>query len=44
LSSPETLGLNSDRSDGFDLYDDTPGVRSLSWGNLTTYNGSVPDG
>lgn len=41
--APETLGVNRDRSDGYDLYDDgTPGVRSLSWGNLTTYNGSVP--
>lgn len=41
--APETLGVNRDRSDGYDLYDDgTPGVRSLSWGSLTTYNGSVP--
>lgn len=42
--APETLGVNRDRSDGYDLYDDgTPGVRSLSWGSLTTYGGVVPD-
>jgi hypothetical protein len=44
LSAPETLGINYDTSDATDYYDSAPVTRWQSWGNLTTYNGSVPSG
>lgn len=45
LSAPETLGIDRDTSDAYDTYDPNgQGFRYQSWGNLTTYNGSVPSG
>ncbi len=35
LSSPETLGMNCDRSDGFDY--DSGCIRPQSWGGIITY-------
>jgi hypothetical protein len=43
--APETLGINYDTSDAFDIYADGPlPVRLGSWGNVTTYGGVVPGG
>ena len=43
--APETLGINYDTSDAFDVYGDSSlPVRLGSWGNVTTYNGVTPSG
>lgn len=43
--APETLGMNYDRSDAYDIYEgNSNGVRYGSWGNVTTINGITPGG
>lgn len=43
--APETLGINRDTSDAYDLYEgNANGYRYGSWGNITTVGGVVPGG